>query len=109
MAHLLRVGAAAFTLVVLVPRTTEHWTGQLWFWACLGIMLIYGSQVMLDPLWQQTWGVRADLVYAAYLFHQVLSAAGWLLIANGATKARAGGGRPSGAMPIMSAGLSDGS
>ena len=86
------VGAAGLTLIARVRSTYERWTGQFWFWACAGFMLIFGTEVVLDPLLDFTYASRQDLSDAAFSFHQGVTVVGYLLIARSLwhTKAPAG-------------------
>lgn len=81
--HALKVGAAALTLIALVRAVGEQWTRHLWFWFAAAVMLIYGTEVVLDPLMEGIYRVRDDLVLAAFAFHQLASLAGYLMMARG--------------------------
>jgi hypothetical protein len=83
IAHTLRAAAAGYTLIAMVQATPEQWTRHLWFWFSTATMLIYGTEVVLDPLWQRAFGVRDDLVFAAYVFNQLAGLAGYALMARG--------------------------
>ena len=83
VADLVKVGAAGFTLVTLVRSIDGRWTDHFWFWAALGIMVIYGTGVLLDPLWFQTFGLRNDLVIAAFAVNTLGQVVGYALIARG--------------------------
>jgi len=74
--HTLKVGAAAYTLIIRFRATEGDWTRHLWFWFCTGIMLMYGTEIFLDPLWQRVFPVRDDLVFAAFFFNLVMNAIG---------------------------------
>lgn len=79
---------AGFTLVGQVRVSVERWTDELWFWVSVGVMVIYGTEVVLDPLMADMFGSRDDLVKVAYYFHQLASALGWLLVARGLWRGR---------------------
>jgi hypothetical protein len=81
--HTLKVGSAAYTLIVRFRATDAAWTGQLWFWFCTGIMLIYGTGIFLDPLLQGVFRARPDLLFAGFLFNLVLNVIGYLVMARG--------------------------
>jgi hypothetical protein len=83
IAHTLKTAAAGFTLIVLVRVTAERWTRQLWFWFATAVMLIYGTEVILDPFWQRAFGSRDDLLLAAYVFNQLAGLVGYGLMARG--------------------------
>ncbi len=83
VAGLVKVGAAGFTLVGLIQSTAGRWTDHLWFWASLGVMVIYGTEVILDPLWLQAFGVRDDLSVAAFAVNTVGNVVGYGLIGRG--------------------------
>jgi len=82
--HAMMVTAAAgFTLINRVQVTDDRWTAQLWFWVSIGFMLDYGTLTVLDPLWENIFGLRNDLVLAAYVFHLVFSLFGYVLLLRG--------------------------
>jgi len=81
--HTLKVGAAGYTLIIQFRATEGAWTRHLWFWFCTGIMLMYGTEIFLDPLWQRVFQVRDDLVFAAFFFNLIMNAAGYALMAWG--------------------------
>lgn len=81
--HTLKTAAAGFTLIVLVRSTFEPLTSQVWFWFGAAVMLIYGTEVILDPFWQRAFGVRDDLLMASYLFTQLVGLAGYGLMVRG--------------------------
>lgn len=83
VAGLVKVGAAGFTLVSLVRSIDGRWTDHLWFWAALGVMVIYGTEVILDPLWLQAFGLRNDLVVGAFAVNTVGNVVGYALIGRG--------------------------
>ncbi len=83
VAGLVKVGAAGYTLLGGVQSTDGRWTDHLWFWATSGIMVIYGTEVILAPLWAQVFGVRNDLALAAFAVNTVGNVSGYLLIARG--------------------------
>ncbi len=89
IAGLVKVGAAGYTLVGRVQATESRWTDHLWFWATSGIMVIYGTGVILDPLWAQVFGVRDDLGLAAFIVNTVGNVIGYLMIAWGLWRLRA--------------------
>ncbi|MFN0181831.1 MAG: hypothetical protein ACKVZ0_23745 [Gemmatimonadales bacterium] len=74
---------AAYSLVTRVQVTQEQWTRQTWFWFCVGLMLVFGTGVVLDPLMSNVFGVRDDLVRLAYYFRLVCGICGYLLMAVG--------------------------
>ncbi|MEO8451276.1 MAG: hypothetical protein ABI647_15890 [Gemmatimonadota bacterium] len=76
------VGAAGVTLISRVKTTYGRWTGELWFWSCAAFMLIFGTEVVLDPLLDSTNGVRQDLSIAAFAFHQAVTLVAYLMIAR---------------------------
>jgi hypothetical protein len=80
--------ASGYTLVNLVRVTQDQWTSQVWYWVCIGLMLVYGTEVLLDPLMANVFGVRNDLILFPYYFHQVASSVGYLLMAVGLSRAR---------------------
>lgn len=83
IAHTVKVAAAGYSLIALVRVTPHGWTRQLWFWFGTATMLIFGTEVVLDPLWQRAFGVRDDLLLASYLFTQVVGLAGYGLMTRG--------------------------
>ena len=88
IAGLVKVGAAGYTLVGRVQSTEGRWTDHLWFWATSGIMVIYGTGVILDPLWAQVFGVRDDLGLAAFVVNTLGNILGYLMIAWGIWRLR---------------------
>lgn len=74
--------AAALTVIDRVWVTTDAWTDKLWFWCGIGVMLIFGTEVVLFPAWQTMLGVREDLIIKTFTFHLVVSVIGYLLIAR---------------------------
>lgn len=88
IAGLVKVGAAGYTLVGRVQSTEGRWTDHLWFWATSGVMVIYGTGVILDPLWAQVFGVRDDLGLAAFVVNTVGNVLGYLMIAWGIGRLR---------------------
>jgi hypothetical protein len=83
IAGLVAVGVAGYTLVTLVQATAGRWTDNLWFWAATGVMVIYGTAVILDPLWFQLFRVRDDLMLAAFAVNVTGNLIGYVLIARG--------------------------
>ena len=83
IAGLVKVGAAGYTLLGRVQSTEGRWTDHLWFWATSGIMVIYGTEVILDPLWVQVFGIRDDLGLAAFVVNTVGNVLGYLMIVRG--------------------------
>ena len=81
--HMLKVGSAAYTLIVRFRATEAAWTEHLWFWFCTGIMVIYGTGIFLDPLLQGVFEARPDLLFAGFLFNLVLNVIGYLVMARG--------------------------
>ncbi|MGE0553564.1 MAG: hypothetical protein AB7R55_09065 [Gemmatimonadales bacterium] len=74
--------AAALTVIDRVWVTPDAWTDKLWFWCGIGVMLIFGTEVVLFPAWQTMLGVREDLIVKTFTFHLVVSILGYLLIAR---------------------------
>ncbi len=89
IAGLVTVGLAGYTLVGLVQATGGRWTDNLWFWAATGVMVIYGTAVILDPLWFQVFRIRDDLTLAAFAVNVTGNVTGYLLIARGLWRLRA--------------------
>ncbi len=83
IAGLVKVGAAGYTLLGRVQSTEGRWTDHLWFWATSGIMIMYGTEVILAPTWAQVFGVRDDLAFAAFVVNTVGNVLGYLMIARG--------------------------
>ena len=83
VAGLVKVGAAGFTLVGRIQAADGRWTDSLWFWTTLGVMVIYGTEVVLDPLWAQALGMRDDLSVAAFAVNTVGNVVGYGLMARG--------------------------
>lgn len=83
VAGLVKVAAAGYTLIGLIQSTDARWTDALWFWAALGVMVIYGTEVILDPFWLQSFGVRNDLALAAFAVNVVGNLVGYGLIGRG--------------------------
>ena len=83
IAGLVKVGAAGYTLVGRVQAARGRWTDNLWFWAAVGIMVIYGTGVILDPVWFQVFRARDDLVVTAFVIYVAGNVLGYLLIARG--------------------------
>lgn len=88
LAGLVKVGAAGYTLVGRVQSTEGRWTDHLWFWATSGVMVIYGTEVILDPLWAQVFGVRDDLSLAAGVVNTLGNVLGYVMIAWGIGRLR---------------------
>ncbi len=88
IAGLVKVGAAGYTLVGRVQSTEGRWTDHLWFWATSGVMVIYGTGVILDPLWAQVFGVRDDLGLAAFVVNTAGNVLGYVMIAWGIWRLR---------------------
>jgi len=74
--------AAALTVMDRVWVTPDAWTEKLWFWCGIGVMLIFGTEVVLFPAWQAMLGVREDLIVKTFTFHLVVSIIGYSLIAR---------------------------
>lgn len=74
---------AGYTLFNRARDTHDRWTGHFWFWACVGFMLIFGTESVLYPFWAQVFTTRRDLVFAAYAFHEAVSLGGYLLMVRG--------------------------
>jgi hypothetical protein len=79
---MLVVGVAGVTLISRVRATSDRWTGQFWFWSCAAFMLIFGTEVVLDPLLDLTYSLRQDLGLAAFAFHQGVTVVAYLMIAR---------------------------
>lgn len=79
--------AAGITLVTQVRVSAERWTEQVWFWTSVGLMTVYGTEVVFDPFMAGVFQIRADLVALAFYFHQFASAIGWGLVAIGVWRA----------------------
>ena len=75
--------AAGLTLIAQAQFGSDRWTDQGWFWISVGLMVVYGTEVLLDPLLDRIFRVRDDLANLAFGFHQVLSVAGYLLVLRG--------------------------
>ena len=79
--HAIMITAAAgFTMVTRVRVSWEPLTRQFWFWACIAMMLIYSTDVLLIPLSVGAYRVRNDLLHIAALTHLAASAVGYVLI-----------------------------
>ena len=87
IAGLVKVGAAGYTLLGRVQATDGQWTDHLWFWATSGIMVMYGAEVILAPLWAEVSG-RNDLALAAFAVNTVGNVLGYLMIARGLWRLR---------------------
>lgn len=87
IASLVKVAAAGYTLLGLVQSTDARWTDHLWFWATSGIIVMYGTQVILTPLWAEVSG-RRDLEVAAFAVSTVGNVVGYLMIARGLWRLR---------------------
>ncbi len=88
VAGLVKVAVAGYTLVGQVEGSPGRWTDNLWFWAATGVMVIYGTAVILDPLWFQLFRVRDDLALAAFGVNVTGNVIGYLLIARGLWRLR---------------------
>ena len=90
------MAAGSVTLIAHARAGTDRWTTRAWFWVSTGFMLIYGTEVLLDPLLHRIFQVRDDLGNLAFAFHQISSAIGYLLVFHGFTPAGGSGirGRP---------------
>ena len=82
--------AAGYTLITRVQATGERWTTQPWFWISTGFMLVYGTEAVLDPLWENIFGLRNDLVLAAGVVHHIGSIVGYALMIRGLVEASPG-------------------
>ncbi len=86
--HAMALSAAAgITIVCQVRVSAERWTEQVWFWTSVGLMTVYGTEVVFDPFMAGVFTIRADLVAVAFYFHQFASAIGWGLVAVGVWRA----------------------
>jgi len=74
--------AAAIVIIDRVWATTDTWTDKLWFWCGIGVMLIFGTEVVLFPAWQTMLGVRDDLILKTFTFHLLMSVIGYVLVAR---------------------------
>lgn len=77
------MAAGSVTLIAKARVATHRWTAQSWFWIAVGFMLVYGTEVLIDPLHQRIFGLREDLATWAFGFHQVCSILGYLLVLRG--------------------------
>jgi len=74
------LATAGFTLVTRVQASSEQWTMELWFWFAIGSMIVFGSEIILEPLWANVFGVRNDLAELANWFRLLLGSTGYSLI-----------------------------
>jgi len=82
LASVYKTSLAGLTLVSQVSVSSDRWTSRLWFWGSVGVMLIYGTEVILYPLWAHIFRVRNDLVFAAFVLHLTIAVVGYGLIAR---------------------------
>lgn len=82
--------AAGLTLIAYAQVGADRWTDQPWFWGSIGMMVVYGAEVLLDPVISQIFQKRDDLARFALGLHQLLSVAGWALV----LRAMLGPGQP---------------
>jgi hypothetical protein len=75
--------AAGFTLVNRVQVGAEEWTAQLWFWFAVGLMVVHGTEAILEPLMINMFGVRNDLVGIAFGLQLLSACAGYGLMSSG--------------------------
>lgn len=78
------VAGAGLTVVARVRMSDGPWTRELWFWFCIGLMLVYGTGAVLDPLMNSMFGFRDDLVRLAYYLRLVGAIGGYGLMIWGA-------------------------
>ncbi|MGE0440902.1 MAG: hypothetical protein AB7S39_10480 [Gemmatimonadales bacterium] len=71
---------AGYTLVRRVWATDGAWSDSLWFWVCLGLMLDFGTEVLLTLIFSNL-GDRPDLQLATYTIHLVSSIVAYLVVA----------------------------
>lgn len=88
--------AAGFTLVTRVRVTADRWTGEVWFWICLALMLDFGTEVILAPLTLGLVELRRDLVVAAFYVHLVAGILGYGVMAWALWRVGAGAGPDTG-------------
>jgi hypothetical protein len=93
---LILVGVAAVTLVSRGWYDPEPPVQQPWFWALIGCLLIFGSEVVLHPLGSHLFGLRDDLILLAYMIHALLTIVGslmvvWGLVLAGRSRRTSGG------------------
>ena len=84
---------ASVTLITFARVGPGRWTTHPWFWICIGMMVVYGTEVLLEPLMHQIYPVRADLVAVAYVFHDVFSIVGWAIVTRGLSLSPVGPGK----------------
>ena len=88
------LATAGFTLVTRVQASSEQWTTGLWFWFAIGSMVVFGSEIILEPLWANVFGVRNDLAELANWFRLLLGSTGYCLIIWGLRSLGLGGRVP---------------
>lgn len=77
------MAAGSLTLIANARVGTARWTEQSWFWVAVGFMLVYGTEVLLDPILHRIFPTRDDLANWAFGFHQVCSIIGYLMVWRG--------------------------
>ena len=87
LAAMTTFAAAGITLVTRVRFGFERWTARFWFWCCVGLMLTYGTEVILDPFMAAAFRVRDDLMRLAFFWHLVASVGGYSLMTWGVWRA----------------------
>jgi hypothetical protein len=80
---LLVVAVAAWTMVRRSTRTLEVPAGEPWFWVCAGLLLYFGTGVVLGPVSRLLYGGAPHLVLAAHNAKSVINIFAYLLVARG--------------------------
>lgn len=80
--------AAGLTMVTRVRITAGRWTGQLWYWFAVGLLIDYGTEVLLVPVVETAFGTRSDLVFIPSYIHLVGGIVGYGLMTWGVWQLR---------------------
>ncbi|HEU4700670.1 MAG TPA: hypothetical protein VFS40_15910 [Gemmatimonadales bacterium] len=80
---LLVVAVAAWTLVRRSTRTLESPTEEAWFWVATGLLLYFGTGVVLDPVSRLLLRTAPHLVLAAHVAKAGINIVTYFLVARG--------------------------